>query len=103
MSPAIKSVVSCYINNSLHKYCPAGLWNISVQWFRWSNRFVEFRPNYMALISLATCMLWYHDWFKIVGPRPDLDPDIVAALDDALDLDDSDNILDDDFIFKVLD
>lgn len=48
-------------------------------------------------------MLWYHDWFKIVGPRPDLDPDIVAALDDALDLDDSDNILDDDFIFKVLD
>lgn len=32
-----------------------------------------------------------------------MDPDIVAALDDALDLDDPDNILDDDFILKVLD
>lgn len=32
-----------------------------------------------------------------------MDPDIVAALDDALDLDNPDNILDDDFIFKVLD
>ena len=41
-------------------------------------------------------------WCQIVGPRPDLDPDIVAALDDALDLDDPDNILDDDFILQVL-
>jgi len=32
-----------------------------------------------------------------------LDPDIVAALDDALDLDDPENILDDDFILKVQD
>jgi len=32
-----------------------------------------------------------------------LDPDIVAALDDALDLDKPENILDDDFILKVLD
>ena len=31
-----------------------------------------------------------------------MDPDIVAALDDALDLDDPDNILDDDFILQVL-
>lgn len=35
------------------------------------------------------------------GPRPDWDPDIVAALDDALDLDNPENILDDDFILKV--
>lgn len=35
------------------------------------------------------------------GPRPDLDPDVVAALDDALDLNDPDNVLDDDFIIKV--
>ena len=37
----------------------------------------------------------------ISGPRPDLDPDIVAALDDALDLDDPKNILEDDFVLKV--
>ena len=37
----------------------------------------------------------------ISGPRPDWDPDIVAALDDALDLDDPENMLDDDFILKV--
>ncbi|XP_067033172.1 protein LTV1 homolog [Acropora muricata] len=35
------------------------------------------------------------------GPRPDLDPDIVAALDDALDLDDPENILEDDFFVKA--
>lgn len=38
---------------------------------------------------------------KIVGPRPDWDPDIVAALDDAIDLEDPDNILEDNFILKV--
>lgn len=32
------------------------------------------------------------------GPQPDWDPDIVAALDDGIDLDDPDNILDDDFM-----
>ena len=37
----------------------------------------------------------------ISGPRPEWDPDIVAALDDALDLDDPENMLDDDFILKV--
>ena len=37
----------------------------------------------------------------VAGPRPDWDPDIVAALDEALDLDDPDNILDDDFILKA--
>ena len=36
------------------------------------------------------------------GPRPDLDPDVVAALDDALDLNDPDNVLDDDFVIKVI-
>ncbi|XP_073258108.1 protein LTV1 homolog [Porites lutea] len=35
------------------------------------------------------------------GPRPDLDPDVVAALDDALDLNDPDNVLDDDFVIKA--
>ena len=32
------------------------------------------------------------------GPQPDWDPDIVAALDDDLDMDDPDNILVDDFM-----
>nr|CAG4649460.1 EOG090X08PQ [Scapholeberis mucronata]SVE93708.1 EOG090X08PQ [Scapholeberis mucronata] len=32
------------------------------------------------------------------GPRPDLDPDIVAALDDDFDFDDPENELEDDFI-----
>ena len=40
--------------------------------------------------------------FKFSGPRPDLDPDVVAALDDAIDLNDPDNILEDDFILKVI-
>lgn len=31
-----------------------------------------------------------------------MDPDIVAALDDALDLNDPDNILEDDFMLKVM-
>ncbi|XP_008545505.1 protein LTV1 homolog [Microplitis demolitor] len=34
----------------------------------------------------------------ISGPRPELDPDIVAALDDDFDFEDSDNELEDDFI-----
>lgn len=51
---------------------------------------------------------WSLYWFNLVsiffilGPRPDLDPDIVAALDDALDLNDPDNILEDDFMLKVM-
>lgn len=32
------------------------------------------------------------------GPRPDLDPDIVAALDDDFDYDNGDNVLEDNFI-----
>lgn len=35
------------------------------------------------------------------GPRLDMDPDIVAALDEDFDYDDPDNILDDDFIVKA--
>ena len=35
------------------------------------------------------------------GPQPDWDPEIVAALDDAIDLNDPENILDDDFILQV--
>lgn len=35
------------------------------------------------------------------GPQPDWDPDIVAALDDDLDLNDPNNLLDDDFIMKA--
>ena len=34
----------------------------------------------------------------IYGPRPDLDPDIVAALDDDFNYDDPDNLLEDNFI-----
>ncbi|CAJ1052839.1 protein LTV1 homolog [Xyrichtys novacula] len=37
----------------------------------------------------------------ISGPRLDMDPDIVAALDEDFDFDDPDNILEDDFIFKA--
>ncbi|XP_054460944.1 protein LTV1 homolog [Anoplopoma fimbria] len=37
----------------------------------------------------------------ISGPRLDLDPDIVAALDEDFDYDDPDNLLDDDFISKA--
>ncbi|XP_031417993.1 protein LTV1 homolog isoform X2 [Clupea harengus] len=37
----------------------------------------------------------------ISGPRLDMDPDIVAALDDDFDYDDPENVLDDDFIVKA--
>ncbi|XP_039659983.1 protein LTV1 homolog isoform X2 [Perca fluviatilis] len=37
----------------------------------------------------------------ISGPRLDMDPDIVAALDEDFDYDDPDNLLDDDFIAKA--
>uniref|UniRef100_A0A672Z1U3 Protein LTV1 homolog n=1 Tax=Sphaeramia orbicularis TaxID=375764 RepID=A0A672Z1U3_9TELE len=37
----------------------------------------------------------------ISGPRLDMDPDIVAALDEDFNYDDPDNILDDDFIIKA--
>uniref|UniRef100_A0A3B3Z904 Protein LTV1 homolog n=1 Tax=Periophthalmus magnuspinnatus TaxID=409849 RepID=A0A3B3Z904_9GOBI len=37
----------------------------------------------------------------ISGPRLDMDPDIVAALDEDFDFDDPENILDDDFILKA--
>lgn len=36
------------------------------------------------------------------GPRPDLDPDIVAALDDDFDFDNPDNQLEDDFFEKIV-
>ncbi|XP_078261609.1 protein LTV1 homolog [Rhinoraja longicauda] len=36
------------------------------------------------------------------GPRPDLDPDIVAALDDDFDFEDPDNVLEDDFVMKAV-
>ncbi|XP_040892990.1 protein LTV1 homolog [Toxotes jaculatrix] len=37
----------------------------------------------------------------VSGPRLDMDPDIVAALDEDFNYDDPDNILDDDFIIKA--
>ncbi|XP_034999059.2 protein LTV1 homolog [Hippoglossus stenolepis] len=37
----------------------------------------------------------------ISGPRLDMDPDIVAALDEDFDYEDPDNILDDDFMIKA--
>ncbi|KAL1005967.1 hypothetical protein UPYG_G00066260 [Umbra pygmaea] len=39
----------------------------------------------------------------VSGPRLDMDPDIVAALDEDFDFDDPDNMLDDDFILKAND
>ncbi|XP_036393384.1 protein LTV1 homolog [Megalops cyprinoides] len=39
----------------------------------------------------------------ISGPRLDMDPDIVAALDEDFDFDDPDNMLDDDFVLKATD
>lgn len=36
------------------------------------------------------------------GPRPDLDPDIVAALDDDFDYENPDNQLEDDFMEKMM-
>ncbi|XP_073698227.1 protein LTV1 homolog isoform X2 [Garra rufa] len=39
----------------------------------------------------------------ISGPRLDMDPDIVAALDEDFDYDDPENILEDDFIIKAND
>lgn len=37
-------------------------------------------------------------FFSTSGPRLDLDPDIVAALDEDFDMDDPENLLDDDFV-----
>ncbi|XP_007422967.1 protein LTV1 homolog [Python bivittatus] len=37
----------------------------------------------------------------VPGPRPDLDPDIVAALDDDFDFDNPDNLLEDDFMLRA--
>ncbi|XP_070683671.1 protein LTV1 homolog [Pempheris klunzingeri] len=37
----------------------------------------------------------------VSGPRLDMDPDIVAALDEDFDYDDPDNLLDDDFIIRA--
>jgi len=39
---------------------------------------------------------------EIRGPRPDWDPDIVAALDDDFNFEDPENVLDDDFINKAM-
>ncbi|XP_030635950.1 protein LTV1 homolog [Chanos chanos] len=39
----------------------------------------------------------------ISGPRLDMDPDIVAAMDEDFDFDDPENILDDDFVVKAND
>lgn len=35
------------------------------------------------------------------GPRLDMDPDIVAALDEDFDFEDPSNVLDDDFVLKA--
>lgn len=36
------------------------------------------------------------------GPRPDLDPDVVAALDDDFDFENEDNLLEDDFVVQAM-
>lgn len=38
-----------------------------------------------------------------LGPRLDMDPDIVAALDEDFDFEDPENMLEDDFIVKAND
>lgn len=40
-------------------------------------------------------------FYLTIGPRPDLDPDIIAALDDDFDFDSPDNLLEDDFILRA--
>lgn len=40
-------------------------------------------------------------FYLTIGPRPDLDPDIIAALDDDFDFDNPDNLLEDDFILTA--
>ncbi|XP_023295563.2 protein LTV1 homolog [Lucilia cuprina] len=37
-----------------------------------------------------------------VGPRPDWDPDVVAALDDDFDFENEDNVLEDDFVIQAM-
>ncbi|XP_067633639.1 protein LTV1 homolog [Eurosta solidaginis] len=38
----------------------------------------------------------------VVGPRPDWDPDVVAALDEDSDFDNEENLLEDDFVMKAM-
>ncbi|XP_053962003.1 protein LTV1 homolog [Anastrepha ludens] len=38
----------------------------------------------------------------VPGPRPDWDPDVVAALDEDFDFDNEDNLLEDDFVLKAM-
>lgn len=40
---------------------------------------------------------------SVSGPRLDMDPDIVAALDEDFDFDDPENVLEDDFVVKAND
>lgn len=51
-------------------------------------------------LSLWFSVLFDAKVFKLffTGPRPDWDPDIVAALDDDFDYNDPENQLEDDFI-----
>lgn len=57
---------------------------------------IELQSKQLVILQL------FFTSFILSGPRPDLDPDVVAALDDALDLNDPDNVLDDDFVVKVM-
>lgn len=56
----------------------------------------------MFTTALCLCFLVLFDTKVIellfTGPRPDWDPDIVAALDDDFDYNDPENQLEDDFI-----
>lgn len=49
-----------------------------------------------SYINSFHCVLCF-----LSGPRLDMDPDIVAALDEDFDYDDPDNMLEDDFILKA--
>lgn len=54
---------------------------------------VRSRCQYFVLFLIVACFP--------SGPRLDMDPDIVAALDEDFDYNDPDNILEDDFIIKA--
>ena len=62
------------------------------------------QQSYLFYLFYILILVWVFNGglHKFSGPRLDLDPDVVAALDDALDLENPDNILEDDFVLKVM-
>ncbi len=62
----------------------------------------SFEVAFRFRCQLLVCVFFPHCFACFPsGPRLDMDPDIVAALDEDFNYDDPDNILDDDFIIKA--